>query len=71
MNAIILYYSKTGFTKRYAQWISEALSCECVSFEQRGRVDFPNMIRLYSAAVCRRARCRNSAGSKTAPCVGG
>lgn len=40
MNAIILYYSKTGFTKRYAQWISEALSCECVSFEQRGRVDF-------------------------------
>ncbi len=40
MNAIILYYSKTGFTKRYARWICEALSCECVPFEQRGQIDF-------------------------------
>lgn len=40
MNAIILYYSKTGFTKRYAHWLSEALSCECAALGQHGQVDF-------------------------------
>lgn len=27
MNAIVLYRSKTGFTKSYAEWISQALGC--------------------------------------------
>lgn len=27
MNAIVLYVSRTGFTKRYAQWIAQALDC--------------------------------------------
>ena len=29
MKIIVTYQSKTGFTKRYAQWIGEELSCEC------------------------------------------
>lgn len=29
MNILVTYQSKTGFTKQYAQWIGEALSCEC------------------------------------------
>ncbi len=29
MNSIVLYTSKTGFTKQYAEWIAEALGCEC------------------------------------------
>ncbi|MDD3797360.1 MAG: flavodoxin domain-containing protein [Lachnospiraceae bacterium] len=29
MNILVTYQSKTGFTKRYAQWIGEELSCEC------------------------------------------
>lgn len=29
MKILVTYQSKTGFTKRYAQWISEELSCEC------------------------------------------
>ncbi len=27
MNTIILYHSKTGFTKRYAQWLAQELGC--------------------------------------------
>ena len=26
---IVLYRSKTGFSKRYAEWIAEELACEC------------------------------------------
>ena len=39
MKALIVYLSKTGFTKRYAQWLKEDLSCDCVPFDQRGQVD--------------------------------
>lgn len=28
MQAIVIYRSKTGFTKRYAQWIAEELGCK-------------------------------------------
>ena len=30
MNTIVIYKSKYGSTKAYADWIAEALSCECV-----------------------------------------
>lgn len=39
MKLLILYYSKTGFTKRYAQWLGEDLSCDCLPFESRSGVD--------------------------------
>ena len=28
MKSIVVYTSKTGFTKKYAQWIAEDLGCE-------------------------------------------
>ncbi len=31
---IVIYNSQTGFTKKYAQWISEALECECVALAE-------------------------------------
>jgi len=31
--AIVLYRSKTGFSKRYAEWIAEDLACECHSIK--------------------------------------
>lgn len=31
MKTIVVYKSKTGFTRRYAEWIGEALGCEVVS----------------------------------------
>lgn len=27
---IVIYNTQTGFTKKYAEWLSEALECECV-----------------------------------------
>ena len=33
MKAILIYNSQTGFTKRYAEWISEASGCECYDFK--------------------------------------
>lgn len=39
MNTIIIYSSKTGFTKKYAQWMKEDLGCDCVPYEERGTVD--------------------------------
>ncbi len=40
--AIVIYNSQTGFTKRYAQWISEALECDCVELAQATKMDFTN-----------------------------
>ena len=37
MKTIVIYNSKTGFTKRYAEWISEALSCECVELKEASK----------------------------------
>ena len=32
----IIYRSKTGFSQRYAQWLSEELGCQAVPFQERG-----------------------------------
>lgn len=42
MNAIVIYYSKTGFSRTYAKWISEELCCEAVSYEDREKVRLEN-----------------------------
>ena len=40
MKTLILYYSKTGFTQRYAQWLAQDLGALGVPFEKRKTVDF-------------------------------
>lgn len=37
---IVIYNSQTGFTKKYAQWISEALECESVALSEVGKRNF-------------------------------
>ncbi|MEL4860117.1 flavodoxin domain-containing protein [Pseudoflavonifractor phocaeensis] len=39
MNAIVIYRSRTGFTKRYAQWLAEDLGCEAAAYEDRDKVE--------------------------------
>lgn len=39
MRQIVIYKSKTGFTKRYAKWLCEALKCDCLSFEDAQSAD--------------------------------
>lgn len=40
MNTIILYYSKTGFTKRYAQWLAQELECVAHPVEKKPLPDW-------------------------------
>lgn len=39
MKAIVVYKSKTGFTKKYAEWIAEGLSCKAIPLEHIMEVD--------------------------------
>ena len=34
MKTIVIYNSKTGFTKRYAQWIAEAAGADCFELSE-------------------------------------
>ena len=36
----VIYKSKTGFTRKYAQWIAEETGCDLFPYEQREKVDF-------------------------------
>ena len=47
MKAIVIYSSQTGFTKRYAEWISEASGAESVEFKQAKRINLSD----YDAIV--------------------
>ncbi len=39
MKGIVLYTSKTGFTKRYAEWIAQALGCEATPYDSGIRLE--------------------------------
>lgn len=38
---IIIYRSKTGFSRRYAQWLAEDLRCQAADFRERNRLRLP------------------------------
>ena len=33
----VIYYSKTGFTRKYAEWLAEALECDAVAYPQAAK----------------------------------
>lgn len=37
MKSLVIYNSKTGFTKQYAKWISEDAGCKCISLKEAGK----------------------------------
>jgi len=50
---IVIYNSQTGFTKKYAQWISEALECEYIRLNEAGKLNYEqyNTI-IYGGWAC-------------------
>ena len=40
MKTAVIYNSQTGFTKRYAQWIADAVLADCVEFSAAKNKDF-------------------------------
>ena len=39
MKTLVIYNSQTGFTKRYAQWIAEETSAQCVELKDAKKID--------------------------------
>lgn len=40
MKTAVIYTSQTGFTKRYAQWLAEALHADCYNLASAAKQDF-------------------------------
>lgn len=53
MKSILLVYkTKTGFTKKYADWIAKEVSCQLVPLDQVNKVDMNNYdIIIYGAGI--------------------
>jgi menaquinone-dependent protoporphyrinogen IX oxidase len=47
MKTIVIYNSKTGFTKKYALWIAEKANAECVELNEAKKMDLDS----YNAIV--------------------
>lgn len=47
MKSIVIYNSQTGFTKKYAEWISGAAACECVELSKAAKLNLSG----YDAVV--------------------
>lgn len=52
MNAIVMYRSKTGFTRRYAEWIAAALGCKALEWKAAQSVDLAAYDTLIYGGWC-------------------
>lgn len=52
MKAIVIYNSQTGFTKKYAEWISQGANCECVEFAQGSKMDLSSYDAIVFGGWC-------------------
>ncbi len=52
MKSIVIYNSQTGFTKQYAEWISEAAGCECVSLKKAGKINLADYDAIVFGSWC-------------------
>ena len=52
MKTIVIYKSRTGFTKRYAQWIAEELACEVIAYDDIPDINFDHVdVIIYGGRV--------------------
>ena len=56
MKTAVIYNSQTGFTKKYAEWISEATGADCFDFAVAKKQDF----NIYDAVVFGSRVCAGS-----------
>lgn len=52
MKSIVIYNSQTGFTKQYAEWISEAAGSECVSLKKAGKINLADYDAIVFGSWC-------------------
>lgn len=52
MKILLIYKSKTGFTEKYAKWISEEIECDVVNISNIQNVNFKNYdIVIYGSRI--------------------
>ena len=52
MKIIVVYQGKTGFTKRYGEWIAKSLNCKAVAYKDMTAADWPdNDLIIYGGAI--------------------
>lgn len=52
MKTAIIYFSQTGFTKQYAEWLAEEVQGECVEFADAGKRDFSEYDTIVFGSWC-------------------
>lgn len=50
MKVAVIYNSQTGFTKKYAEWISEATGADCLELKVAKKQDFDRYDAIVSEA---------------------
>ena len=52
MKSIVIYNSKTGFTKKYADWIAEEAGCEAVPLKKAGKIKLADYDAIVFGSWC-------------------
>lgn len=54
MKTAVIYNSQTGFTKKYAEWISEATGADCFEIgTAKNKILIDTMLLFWRMGVCR------------------
>ena len=59
MKSIVIYNSQTGFTKKYAEWISEATGCEAVEFKNASKMNLFEYDAIVFGSWCKAGYIQN------------
>ncbi|MGN0498974.1 MAG: flavodoxin domain-containing protein [Acutalibacteraceae bacterium] len=58
MKTIVIYNSRTGFTKQYAQWIAQELQCDSVSFQRVDEISLGDFDTIIFGSWCHAGRIK-------------
>lgn len=70
MKTLIIYNSKTGFTKKYAQWLSEEIDCTLIPFSEAGSADLSSYDTVIFASWFHAGRIKELNWFKKQPLAG-
>ena len=49
MKTLIIYSSQTGFTKKYATWLSEELQADCIPLKDAKKINWRRLFSVFIA----------------------
>ena len=58
MRAIVIYNSQTGFTRKYAEWISEATGCECSDIKKASKINLLEYDAIVFGSWCHEGKIK-------------